>query len=207
MDEAWLQRWRENKIGWHEADGNASLKKYWRVQGRQVLVPLCGKSHDMLWLAEQGNEVIGVELSELAIKAFFAEQSLDYTIRRGELLAYEASGLPITIHCGNFFDLRSLRCNAHYDRGALIAVPVESRATYAAHVNALLTDDAEQLLITLQYDQAQAEGPPFSVPSDELLSYWPDLLCVDERDDIDNAPPKFIAAGLTEMIEKVWRSP
>ena len=207
MEESWIERWREGRIGWHEAQGNASLKKHWRATGRQVLVPLCGKTHDLIWLAEQGNEVIGVELSELAIRAFFTEQTLNYTIQDGELPAYQAAEKPITIYCGSFFDLKSVRCNAHYDRGALIAMPAEVRASYAEHANSLLTQDAEQLVIALEYDQTQAIGPPFSVPSDELLSYWPTLLCVDEYDDIDNAPPKFIAAGLTEMIEKVWRSP
>jgi len=206
MDEAWLERWQEGRIGWHQAEGNPSLKKHWRATGRQVLVPLCGKSHDLLWLAEQGNEVVGVELSALAIESFFAEQMLDYTIRGGELPAYCATDRPITIYCGDIFDLKSVRCDAHYDRGALVAVPVDSRAAYAAHVSSLLTDDAEQLVIALQYDQAQASGPPFSVPPDEVLSYWPDLVCIDEYDDIDNAPPKFIEAGLIELIEQVWRT-
>ncbi|MDH3351668.1 MAG: thiopurine S-methyltransferase [Gammaproteobacteria bacterium] len=207
MEEAWLERWQEGRIGWHQAEGNASLKKHWRVTGCKVLVPLCGKSQDLLWLADQGNEVIGVELSELAIQSFFAEQMLDYTISGGELPAYRATGRPITIYCGSFFDLHAVRCDAHYDRGALVAVPAESRAAYATHVSSLLANDAEQLVIALQYDQAQASGPPFSVPADELLAYWPGLVCIDEYDDLENAPPKFIEAGLSKMIEKVWRTP
>lgn len=207
MTEAWIERWLEGRIGWHEVDGNSSLKKHWRSAGRQVLVPLCGKSHDLRWLADQGNTVVGVELSELAIKAFFAEQQLDYTIQSGELQAYRAIDQPITIYCGNIFELRSLQCDAHYDRGALVAMPAELRASYAAHISSLLTQDAEQLLVVLEYAQSQANGPPFSVLAGELLGYWPNLVCIDEYDDIENAPPKFIEAGLTEMIEKVWRSP
>jgi len=71
----------------------------------------------------------------------------------------------------------------------------------------LLTADAEQLVITLEYEQAVASGPPFAVLAAEVLSYWPSLECVDEHDDIVNAPPKFQQAGLTELLEKVWRSP
>jgi Thiopurine S-methyltransferase (TPMT) len=33
----------------------------------------------MLWLLTHGNEVIGVELSQLAIEAFFTENSLSAT--------------------------------------------------------------------------------------------------------------------------------
>jgi hypothetical protein len=71
----------------------------------------------------------------------------------------------------------------------------------------LLTPDAEQLLITIEYDRQTAAGPPFSITDEELLGYWPNLVCVDKRDDIENAPPKFIESGLDQMIEKVWRSP
>jgi len=207
VQEPWIERWQEGRIGWHEAEGSASLRKNWRAHDRDILVPLCGKSHDLRWLADQGNRIVGVELSELAIRAFFEEEALQYTISDGEMQCFHATDVPITIFCGDYFELTSLKCDAHYDRGALIAMPAELRATYAAHTTSLLTGNAEQLIITLEYDETIAIGPPFSVPAEEVLSYWPDLVCVDRRDDIANGPPKFIEAGLTEMTQKVWRSP
>ena len=207
MQESWIERWAEGRIGWHKVEGSAGLKKYWQVSDRDVLVPLCGKSVDLRWLADQGNRVVGVELSEIAVRAFFEEQGLEYTIVDGELPIYQATGAAITIHCGDYFDLHQVRCNAHYDRGALIALPADVRAAYVAHTNSLLTADAEQLVITLDYDDSMVSGPPFSVSDREILSYWPGLVCVDRFDDIADAPPKFIKAGLTSMLEKVWRSP
>lgn len=206
MAEQWLDRWQEGRIGWHEAEGNSGLRKHWRVSGRTVLVPLCGKSVDLRWLAERGNRVVGAELSSLAVEAFFAEQGLEYSIVDGELPRYEARDLDITIYCGDFFSLSSVRCDAHYDRGALVALPPEVRPAYCAHVSRLLSDDAEQLLITLEYDAGTATGPPYSLGDDEVLGYWPRLALIDAHDDIDNAPPKFIEAGLTAMFEKVWRT-
>ncbi len=206
MTEAWLERWQEGRIGWHEEEGNASLKKHWRGSGRTVLVPLCGKTVDLCWLAAQGNRVVGVELSDIAVEAFFEEQGLAYTKSADELPRYDANDIDITIYCGDFFALTSLQCDAHYDRGALIAMTADIRPAYAQHVSSLLTDDAAQLVITLNYDDNVAKGPPFSVEDAELLSYWPRLECVDVRDDIDNAPPKFIDAGLDKLVEKVWRS-
>ena len=207
MREAWIERWREGRIGWHEAAGNASLKKHWRSSGRRVLVPMCGKSHDLKWLADQGNEVLGIELSQLAVEAFFAEHSLDYTVDDGAVKVFQSSDHSIKIFCGDFFDVHDLYCDAHYDRGALIAMPADMRAAYARHVCALLENNAERLIITVEYNQSITNGPPFSVDADELLGYWPGLLCVDSYDDIENGPPKFVNDGLTEMIEKVWRSP
>ena len=204
--EHWLERWREDRIGWHEHEGNASLKKHWRARGRTVLVPLCGKSVDIAWLAGQGNRVVGVEVSQIAVEAFFAEQQLDFTVTDGSLQCYDAVGADITIYCGDFMALTGVQCDAHFDRGALIALHAEVRPRYAAHVRSLLTHDAEQVVITVGYDQSVADGPPFSIGDEELLGYWPGLECVDHYDDTENAPPKFLEAGVGEFTEKVWRS-
>ena len=205
MIESWLQRWREGCIGWHEEGGNASLKKHWTARGRRVLVPMCGKTVDMLWLEEQGNSVAGVELSDVAARAFFEENGLQYTIHEGRLPAYTAHGRDITIYCGDLFAFDKLGFTGWYDRGAFVATPAKQRPAYAEHINALLTPDACRLLITLEYDDSIATGPPFSISPEEIRRYWPDLQQVDRYDDIDNGPPKFRDAGLTEMFETIWR--
>ena len=43
-------------------------------------MPLCGKSLDLTWLAAQGLRVTGVELSHIAVEAFFPEQQLEPSI-------------------------------------------------------------------------------------------------------------------------------
>jgi thiopurine S-methyltransferase len=206
MNEPWLQRWHEGRIGWHQTSGNASLRQHWQNQDCRVLVPLCGKSPDLLWLADNGNEVIGVELSEVAIRAFFAEHDLSFTQGEDQLPFFKAVDKPITIYCGDYFDLRSLQCDAHYDRGALVALPADVRPRYAAQTNRLTSSDARRLVITLDYDQDKVSGPPFSVSDEELLSYWSDLDCVENIDDLPNGPPHFRESGLTTMFEKVWQN-
>jgi len=206
VTEPWLERWQEGRIGWHEKEGNGSLKKYWQGNGRTVLVPLCGKSVDLRWIAERGNRVVGVELSRIAVEAFFDEQEIRYSTSKDQLPRYDADGLDITIFCGDLFSLTNLQCDSHFDRGALIAVPPDMRPAYAAHVSSLLSDDAEQLVITVEYDDEVASGPPFPVDESELLGYWPGLECVERRDDTENAPPKFLEAGLQVFTEVAWRS-
>jgi thiopurine S-methyltransferase len=205
MTESWLERWREGRIGWHEEGGNASLKKHWKASGRRVLVPMCGKTVDMLWLEEQGNSVAGVELSDIAARAFFEENGLQYTIREGTLPAYTALGRDITIFCGDLFAFDEPGFTGWYDRGAFVATPAEQRSAYAEHIDALLAPGACRLLITLEYDDSIATGPPFSISPEEIRRCWPDLQRVDRYDDIDNGPPKFRDAGLTEMFETIWR--
>lgn len=205
MTEQWLERWQVGNIGWHEAGGNSSLKKHWNVTGKRVLVPLCGKTQDLVWLERQGNEVVGVELSELAVESFFDENEIAYSCVEGALTAYVAKNRSITLYCGDFFGFTEGPFDAYYDRGALVALPADRRKEYAEHTRTLLQNDAAQLIISLEYDQSIAAGPPFSVAAEEILGYWPRLQRVDAYDDIENGPPKFRKAGLQEMTEVVWR--
>jgi len=203
----WLDRWATGRIGWHEAGGNAGLQAHWPVNAdaKRVLVPLCGKSHDLLWLAQREHEVVGVELAEKAIREFFADNDLGYQVESsGPLDCYSANDLPISLYCGDYFEFDAPPFDALYDRGALVAMPESVRPAYVEHTKKLLRPGAIRLLITLEYDQDIVPGPPFSVLPAEIGSYWDDLSRVEEVDDIETCPPKFRAAGLTEIKEVVW---
>ena len=209
VTEPWLERWEEGRIGWHELDGNANLKRHWPTleRGSRVLVPLCGKAQDIVWLADHGHDVVGVELSPIAVEAFFAENALAYEQRReGEMSCYRSRDRAITIWCGDYFEFASTPFDALYDRGALVAIPAKERPRYVEHTEGLLENDAYRLIITLEYDQARAPGPPYAVMPEEVESYWDDLVLLSRHNDIDNCPPKFKAAGLTEVIEAAWSS-
>lgn len=210
MAEDWLSRWKEGRTGWHETGGNAALRKFWPnvASGNRVFVPLCGKTPDLLWLAEQGLDVVGVELSEIAVRAFFAEAKLQFETHDVDRLTWFCCREPfITIVCGDYFRFSDEPFDALYDRASLIALPPEMRPQYVRHMQTLLKSDAAQLLLTLEYDQSQAAGPPFSVLPDEVRLYWNTLRRVASHNDIDNCPPKFRHAGLTEVMEVVWVTP
>jgi thiopurine S-methyltransferase len=203
----WLSRWEQGKTGWHEAQGNAGLRKFWPKldQGSRVLVPLCGKSPDLLWLAEQGCDVTGVELSEIAARDFFNEAGIRFEleIRNGQSW-YRGVEKNITIVCGDYFQFTGLRFDALYDRAALVAVAPAQRSLYIKHTKGLLHTGAPVLLVTLEYDQSKAGGPPFSVQADEVRGFWPSIQRVSASDDFDDCPPKFRQAGIREFIEAVW---
>lgn len=205
MHEGWLERWQEGRIGWHEPEGNRSLKKHWTESGKRVLVPLCGKTKDLIWLEQHGNEVVGVELSEIAIRAFFEENAIAFSEIEGELTAFVAADRPITIYCGDYFRFSAGPFDGYYDRGALVAMSPDLRAGYVEHTRALLSDDAAKLIISVEYDQTIADGPPFSLPGDEITRLWPGMRRVDAYDDTENCPPKFREAGLDKLVESVWR--
>ena len=206
MNESWIERWKVGQTGWHEPDGNRNLQAHCDWTGKRVLVPLCGATPDLLWLEARGNEVVGVELSDIAVKSFFDTNDLEYELEAGTLDTYRCKTRNITLYCGDYFDFSDETFNAHYDRGALIALPPDMRARYAAHTSSLLGTNAAQLVLTLIYDDSVAQGPPFYVSSDELLSYWPNLAERARVDDTPNAPPKFLKAGLDKIEEVVWTS-
>lgn len=207
MSEEWLDRWATGRTGWHEAEGNAGLRTHWPASGGRVLVPLCGKTPDLAWLAGRGHEVVGVELSEIAVRGFFEDQGLGYDMTpHGALDRYRAREAPITIWCGDYFAFDDEPFDGLYDRGAYVAIDPGRRGDYARHTRALLQPDATRLVITLEYDQSIVAGPPFAAWPDDVKADWGRLERVAEKDDIDTCPPKFVQAGLREIREIVWRS-
>ncbi len=165
----WHERWRDNEIGFHQAETHALLKEYWSAlnlaPSARVLVPLAGKSQDMTWLRQQDHSVTGVELSPLAIAQFFAEAGLEpESAPQGLFTASTAD--KITLLAGDIFDLTVADVadvTAVYDRAALIALPPEMRERYARHLAAILRPGTQILLIALHYTPGDSDGPPFSV--------------------------------------------
>lgn len=141
--------------------------------GSRVLVPLCGKTPDLAWLASNGFEVVGIELSDVAAEDFFAERSVVPTVSALQgATSYSADGVTIVV--GDFFAVGSELVgpvDAVYDRAALVALPRDMRTSYAAHLVAV-TDGAPQLLVTFEYEQDQLAGPPFSVDGDEVARLY-----------------------------------
>ena len=210
--EFWHERWEKNQIGFHQNQVNTHLQDFWgRLDvpaGGTVFVPLCGKSSDMLWLRSQGYQVIGVELNRIAVQDFFAENDLQPVISQyGQLERWDADGL--VVYLGDFFaltpeDLQA--CHAVFDRASLIALPPDMRPDYISHLRKLFPDGRDTLLITLEYDQSIAGGPPFSVPEAEVVAYFESAYQVrllrseDALDDL----PGLKKRGVPAIDEKAW---
>ncbi len=171
--EFWHQRWQSNQIAFHEGEANALLVKHFvdafGQTGGRVFLPLCGKTRDIAWLISRGYHVAGAELSRTAVDQLFAELGIEpKRSDLGLLQHYSADGIDIFV--GDIFELSASALGAVdiiYDRAALVALPDEMRKRYAAHLTRI-TATAPQFLICFDYDQAQMDGPPFSVPSEDI---------------------------------------
>ncbi len=119
----------------------------------------------MLWLRERGHSVAGVELSAVALESFCMEHGIPARRRTlDDFDVYEAADLRL--YRGDFFALTPELLGgfaAVYDRAALISWTPELRAAYVAHLSSLTRPGTQTLLITMEYPQAQMQGPPFSV--------------------------------------------
>jgi len=164
----WEEKWSNREIAFHSANVHPFLAGHLSTlglrSGARLFLPLCGKTLDIHWLLKQGFQVVGVELVETAVEELFNELKQTPEISEsGKLKLFRAEN--IEIYVGNIFDLGSEEMRAVdgvYDRAALVALPEKMRRRYADQVTAL-TGGAPQLLITFEYDQAEMEGPPFSI--------------------------------------------
>jgi len=189
------------------------LQKYWPTlavpKGGRVLVPLAGKSLDMVWLAAQGHAVLGVELSQLAVDQFFEENELRPATHESVYGKHYVSG-NIEIICGDIFKLDAQvlsHCVGVYDRAALVALPEAMRAEYVRHVYGQLSPACRGLLITLDYPQEEMAGPPFSVVDSEVQAIFAGVapaVIIDRRDILDKEP-KFQGAGVSRLDTVVYR--
>jgi thiopurine S-methyltransferase len=209
----WLERWHNGQIGFHRTDVMPLLQRHWPAldlpAGSRVLVPLCGKSLDMHWLAAQGHRVLGVELSSLAVEQFFAEAGLTPERQQSQYGAHYRAG-PIEIICGDAFALdNALLADIAgvYDRAALIALPPELRQHYRDTVYTRLPGGCRGLLITLEYPQEEKQGPPFSVPQPEVEQLFsaPWQTALLERQHILDQQPGFRDQGVTTLSTAVYQ--
>lgn len=208
----WHRRWAKKETAFHQGQANLRLKTYWPTlelpAGTQVLVPLCGKSLDMVWLHAQGFAVTGVELSEVAVQAFFAERQLKPTVeKQGELVRYTAQAFEI--FCGDLFALSPAAVSgigAVYDRASLIAFPPDMRPSYVQHLARLCPANTRGLLISIEYPEEQMTGPPFSVREAEVEILFADDFSLEYQAKFfsDGDLGHLGERGLKELTEKVY---
>ncbi len=215
MDPAfWHERWALGEIGFHRPEPHWALDAHWSAVSHdpeaRVLVPLCGKSVDLHWLAARHRHVTGVELDASALAAFLAEwpggetpAARWDTLSRGHRWT-RINGL--TLVAGDFFSYASEQpFDVFYDRAALIALPPSMRPAYLTHLHGLVAPGGSGLVVTFEYEQNQMDGPPFSVTSQEISQSAGWASEVLTRRDVLAHHPGMQAKGLTHLTECVYR--
>lgn len=152
----WEARWQTGDTPWDHGEPSPPLVDWLSrnaIAGR-VLVPGCGRGHDVRALAAAGATPIGIDLSPTAIdRASFLPRagSEHYRVENLFQLPPELVGA---------FDWV-------FEHTCFCAIGLERRGDYAAAVVAALRPGG-RLLAVFYLDPGRDEGPPFGVTKGEL---------------------------------------
>ena len=143
LNKTWQTKWQEGCTKWHIGEVNPFLQEFFHLlddgnlKGKRIFVPLCGKTVDMKWFYDQGMSVIGVDVSELAVKEFFTDNALNYAVIDSPMISdckiYRHDD-RLSIYLCDIFKLDAASLGGHFDylwdRGALVATIYEEQEKY-----------------------------------------------------------------------------
>jgi thiopurine S-methyltransferase len=210
----WRERWQTRQIGFHQGHPHSSMTKFGArlLQRKQphVLVPLCGKSQDLLWLAHSGALVTGAELVQDAVEEFFDEVGAEPMRQvHGTQQVLSDEELGVRVFVGDFFEVTPAATGSItgiYDRGALVALPPDLRSRYVEHLLHFLPPGGGILLVAMVYEQGLMNGPPFSVPRKEVEALFSSCSKIEQlsSESVIETEVRFRDRGLSDLWEEVY---
>lgn len=149
----WQDRYEQALTGWDRGGPSPAATFFlgWaqREGWRRVLVPGCGRGHEVITLAEAGLEVTAIDFAPSAVDAVNArlkERNLTATVRAADVLE---------ISFESPFD-------AVYEQTCLCALPPGSWPTYERQLFRWLKPNG--VLFALFMQTISIKGPPFRCP-------------------------------------------
>jgi SAM-dependent methyltransferase len=160
-DLEWQRRYEQNDTPWDKGEPAPPLMSYLKqsaISGR-VLVPGCGKGHEVRALARQPNcSAVGLDLSPLAIE------------EAQRLAAQAGAGAGASFIVGDFFHLPS-EINGTFDwlveHTCFCAIEPRQRADYVLAATSALRAGGKIFGI-FYLNPGTESGPPFAVSREEL---------------------------------------
>ena len=172
MQAGWKEKWVKGATGWHRGEVDRrlqeNLKELTRDKpGVSILVTWCGKSVDLPWLCSQGFDVVGVELSELAVRSLFEENSIPYSVAaEGGFAIYQAQDRKLRVIAGDYYQLTpdlAGMFEAVWDNNAFGAAEPADRLKYISVLTSLLKPNGRILLAQFEYGEQVRHEAPFSL--------------------------------------------
>ncbi|MBK22593.1 MAG: hypothetical protein CME70_01195 [Halobacteriovorax sp.] len=207
--EFWLNKWNQNSIGFHRSEYHPELLKYitkFEELEKSVLVPLCGKSLDLIYLKDQGFNVVGIEFSKKACEEFFNENNIEYQIITEDGFEIFESD-KIHLYCGDYFKfVPREKLNFAYDRAAIVALDPNNRKAYADQYAKNINAGGKLLMLTFEYDQSKCQGPPWSTEEYFIYEYFEKEFDIDilENSQIKVGNPRMQEAGVSTALQKTF---
>ncbi len=174
----WEGEWRAGRLPWHGTAVHRDLVDFGPnfLQGgaHRILVPLCGKTLDLAWLAARGHDVYGIEFVSEAITTVFEEAGLEPVEEQVGPYRSWRSG-TLTLIQADFFEMDSTvlgPMDRLWDRGGLVNVDPGRRAAYVQRLRSFARAGAQAMVNVFSYDQTGFDGPPFSVPDTDFKALF-----------------------------------
>jgi len=166
----WEELYQKADTGWDRGNPSPALKQWLDdgvlAPGSRILIPGCGRGHEVITLAKRGYAVTGLDIAASAIDAL--QQGLDKALTHGHGI------------CADLFDYEPVeRFDIIYEQTCLCTLSMQQRIDYEQCLYRWLNADGVLLLLLMQTgDQG---GPPFHCDLmdmrqlfDDSRWLWPD---------------------------------
>ncbi|GFN97348.1 thiopurine s-methyltransferase [Plakobranchus ocellatus] len=206
----WKRMWEFDEIDFHNEQVHQTLIEYLDRLGpcgkpANIFVPLCGKSLDVKWLADQGVQTVGLDGVHKALEQFYTEHGLDWeetnvpalggagkllSSKDGRLKLYCGDITDFTVEVGGCFD-------AVWDRAAVVALNREDVERYVQIMKGLVRPGGCILLESEEFEASDFDGitdvllklpPPHAMFEDEIRRLY---------------EPEFTVKPLSRSLRKV----
>lgn len=169
--EFWSQVWDEGTIRFHQNNYNSEMLKYFKdidLKNKTVLIPLAGKTKDILFFLEKGAHVTAIEFHGPAVVSFFEENNIAYK-KHG----YSFFADNLTFHAMDFFDFYTEQpFDVLFDRASQVVFNQSDRPRYYEHISKLIDQKSILLLFSIDHNGSFDYGPPYKIPKAEVVSAY-----------------------------------
>ena len=156
----WQRRYDNQQTGWDRGEPSPALLE-WLESGElcagRVLVPGCGRGHEVIELVRRGFDVTAIDFAKSATQTLakrLIEQDLVADVLRESVLHYAAD---------EPFD-------AIYEQTCLCAIDPKHWSAYERRLHSWLKRDGRLLALFMQTDAS--DGPPFHCDLDAMRSLF-----------------------------------
>lgn len=170
--EDWQRHYEEDDLGWDLGQVAPPFVKLWEEEKLplgKVLIPGCGRGHEVVFLAENGFEVTAIDFSDGAVT--YLRKVLSDRSLAGEVLHQDFFSLDESHH--SLYDLM-------IEQTFFCAISPWQRADYVKNVARVLKPGG--LLVGLFYHTDKQGGPPYNTTREDIESHFSDDFEVLELD-------------------------
>jgi SAM-dependent methyltransferase len=158
----WQKHYDENDLAWDLGEVANPFVRLWEDKALQpgtLIVPGCGQGHEVIYFAERGFQVTGVDYTSGAV-----------ALLRKNLTSRNLNG---KILHQSFFDLDETHNQAYdnmLEQTFFCAIHKDQRPNYVETVSRILKPGG--LLFGLFYETGEAGGPPFNTTEADIQNHF-----------------------------------